>query len=493
MVFAAVISGQQYPFVNVGGDSRAASFMLLDHRGGLWVNSGGALRYFDGQHFFALEGLEQGGYLAEDSEGGIWIAALAKGLYRFHDGLLEKLYGGYARDLVAVRPGLVLVFTGPAGEARPANPDLYRFAEHDGKWTGTKLADWKARSGDYPKVDRQRTVTYACIGGWCELPAQTIADWQSGYQGGPLRHPDLYPGLESVLRDRFGCVWFRSPTTTTSYQCPGDEAPIALPVENAGTNLDMWEDEDGSIWLPSGSRLAVGRPGNFRVVRAANGLPDANHIVVSPDGTPWVSGSNGLFRWQYPFRAEYWTAHDGLDLPYSPLRASGKMFAISGPGIATLSTDRDRWLPLGESSKLGGIRKLFPGPNNTLYATANRGGVAQLTFGGVIIAQSHAPLGLHPYGYLLPRTPLGPIWFSDTAISRVARYGKDLRLTSEPLTSAPDQKLAACYAGGLATLEGSEIHHVSSADGLLENVCMCLKILPNGDVCSAIFPPTPLP
>jgi hypothetical protein len=478
--------GQQYPFLNITGDSHASSFMLLDHRGGLWVNASGSLRYFDGQHFFSLDDLgmpkERGGYLAEDSDGGIWIATGSLGLYRFYGGSLQKEFDGYARDIVAVRPGLMLVFTGPAGEARPLNPDIYRFAEDHGKWTGVKLADWKGRSGDYPKVERDGTVTYACDRAWCELPAQTIADWHPGYQGGPLRHPDPYPGLESVLRDKFGCVWFRSPTLTASYQCPGDPAPTALPVEIAGTDLDIWEGSDGSIWLPSGSRLTVGRPGNFRVIRAANGLPDTNHVVVSSDGTAWLSGSNGLFRWEYPFQAEYWTAHDGLDLPYSPLGTAGRMLAVSGPGIAALSAGRDRWLPLGESGKLGGVLKLFPGPGNTLYATLNRGGVAQLNADGTVVAQSHTPLDPPFYQYLVPRTPSGPIWFSDAAVARVVRRGSDLQFVSAPLTSAPDQKLAACYASGLVTLESSKIYHVSKTDGLLENSCMCLKILPNGDV-----------
>jgi tRNA A-37 threonylcarbamoyl transferase component Bud32 len=227
--------------------------------------------------------------------------------------------------------------------------------------------------------------------------------------------------------------------------------------------------------------LAVGRPGHFRVVRAANGLPDANHVVVSPDGTAWLSGSNGLFRWQYPFRAEFWNARDGLDLPYSPLGVAGRMFAISGSGLAALSAGRDRWLTLGEKAKLG-LRKLFPGPGSTLYATSTRAGVVQFDLDGALVAQSHTRLPTSFYQYLVPRTPLGPIWFSDTQISRLTRNGRELRFALAPLSAAPDQKLAACYAGGLVTLDGSETHHVSTSDGLLEHSCMCLKILPNGDV-----------
>ncbi len=477
----AALLGQQYPFIDVTGNSRGASTMLLDDRGGLWVSAADGRRYFDGQRFFSAQDLGlpagSGGALAEDSEGGIWMSVGAHGLCRFHKGVLQTMQLNYARSVVAVRPGLVLVFAGPA---RPGNADLYRFAEDRGKWTGVKLADWKARSGEYAKVDQHGNVTYACLDAWCELPAQTIAEWHPGYSGGPLRHRDVYPGLESVLRDRFGCVWFRSASLTTSYQCPGDAAPKELPFEVAGSDLDISEDADGSIWLPSGSRLAIGRPGAFRVLRGSNGLPDTNHTVVSPDGTVWLSGSNGLFRWQYPFRAEYWTAHDGLDLPFSLLRLHEKVFAVSGAGIAVLSAERDRWLPLGTTNKLDGVHDLFPGPGNTLYASLRHGGVVQLASDGTLLAQS--PKGLDPPSYHIATTPNGPVWFSDTSINRLVRTGRELGFVSAPLSSEHDPRFAACYAGGLVTFDRSGIRHVSTADGLLENACRSAKILPNGDV-----------
>jgi len=285
-------------------------------------------------------------------------------------------------------------------------------------------------------------------------------------------------------------LWFRSASLTTSYQCPGDAKPIEIPFEIAGSDLDISEDSNGKIWLPSGSRLAIGRPGHFRVIRGANGMPDANHTVVSPDGTVWLTGSNGFFRWQYPFRAEYWTAREGLDLPFSLLEADGKMLTISGAGIAFLGKERDRRLPLGESNRLGGARKLNAGPDHTLYATLDGGGVgisgrpsvAQLIAGGSIMAQTHSLLDSHFYGYLVPRTPDGPVWFSENAVARVERIGRELRFHVGPLAEAPKQRLAACTTGGIVTLEDAQIHHISKADGLLEQNCRTLSILPNGDL-----------
>jgi len=77
----------------------------------------------------------------------------------------------------------------------------------------------------------------------------------------------------------------------------------------------------------------------------------------------------------------------------------------------------------------------------------------QFNLDGKVVAQSHTRLAPSFYQYLVPRTPLGPMWFSDTQISRLTRNGKELRFALAPLDSAPDQKLAACYAGGLVTLE----------------------------------------
>jgi len=484
LVLAACLFSQQYPFVDVTANGRNASIMLLDHRGGLWVNVIGGLRYFDGQHWFSLQdvGFPAGvsAYLAEDSDGGIWLAAGAAGLFRFHQGHLAKMQGGYARDVIAVRPGLVLAFCQPN---KPAilGPNLYRFTKHQGRWTGMQLADWKARSGDYPHVDSQGTVTYACPGAWCELPAQTIADWHPSSNSAPIRHKDVYPGLESVLRDRFGCLWFRSASLTTSYQCPGQ--PLQeLPYQIAGGELDMKEASGGSVWIPSGSRLAIGRPGAWRVVRASNGLPDAEHTLVGPDGTIWIVGSNGVFRWPYPLQAEYWTARDGVDLAYSFLRVGNRMLAVAGAGISALSAERDRWLPLASSSSLNGVRALHPGPNQTFYADLNSGVWVQMTRAGSEIARSHSSRPLN-----FARAAEGPLWIGEGGVTRLVAKGSHLLFQPVKLSRATDQKLASCSSGGVLTLEEQHLHRIPTSVGLL-NGCRSLKILPSGDIWLAYDP-----
>jgi len=87
LLLTAAIAGQQYPFVPITGPNAPKGGMALfeDRHGGLWMagNEAGAegVTYFDGSRFIPVlrdrfPKVLVGG-MAEDSDGGLWIASSA--------------------------------------------------------------------------------------------------------------------------------------------------------------------------------------------------------------------------------------------------------------------------------------------------------------------------------------------------------------------------------------------------------------------------------
>src|SRR5689334_31231 len=129
--------------------------------------------------------------------------------------------------------------------------------------------------------------------------------------------------------------------------------------------------------LHSSISLAWGRPGAFQVATTQNGLPSASGAIIARDGSMWIAGDNGLYRFAYPFRFEYWTGRDGLGTAMGIMRAGDRVYAATGQGIAILNPDRTRWLIWDQSREFGMMAALAPGPHGTIYAAPARGGVVQ--------------------------------------------------------------------------------------------------------------------
>ena len=138
---------------------------------------------------------------------------------------------------------------------------------------------------------------------------------------GPGEHPsprtrDAGQGPRRTVRDRFGCLWDGA-DHLVRYKCP-DKPWTMLPFE-AGLNFS--ESADGSMLLVGHDILAAGRPGSFRIATQANGLPALFAAIQAADGTIWLGGAQGLYRFPSPFRMEYWTARDGVSNPWSVQRS----------------------------------------------------------------------------------------------------------------------------------------------------------------------------
>jgi len=490
LLFADVVFGQQLPFLNIPGASRNIRALLQDHLGRLWIGADTNVACFDGARFFSLHevGLPVTGVsgISEDSEGAIWIAA-DTGVYRFFRGALQEVARGYASSVIATSPTVVLASVGPQGQGIPDHPFLIRIRRIREAWTTEKVISLPLEG--WLTLDHTGMVLFADDRGWSEVRYTDILDWRPGTKI-PVRKHELltYNVRARVLRDRFGCLWHRS-DSVTNYQCPGDSRPTQPPEIISG-NGHMWEAPDGTMFLSSTGALAIGRPGAFHLATTANGLPGPDAVIAAKDGTVWLGGGKGLYRWPAPFALEYWTAREGREPGFAILRLGNKVFSGSGQGIAVLSEDRKRWSLLPQTRDLHPVYHLLPGPRGSLLAARPERGVAQVLPDGTITALS--PPGSDGC-FRLARTPDGQLWMVGRGVSRVRQEGSRFVSVQENLPGerlagvemeyeSHTAKLWACYSGGLVSKEKDGWHNLTTKDGLLQDSCRSLAALPNGDV-----------
>jgi hypothetical protein len=171
--------------------------------------------------------------------------------------------------------------------------DLVRISKAGAQWNKEILRTNFPQTGF--RVDRSGSVLYGCDGGYCEMRAEAVVGWRTGSNLAVTRHflntGDRYSGGSVVLRDRFGCVWMRR--SDASYQCPGETFATQLSSDTASVGFPaIFELEDGRIAIPSYSKLAIGRPGNFQIITDENGYPGSAALTVAGDGSIWHGASN---------------------------------------------------------------------------------------------------------------------------------------------------------------------------------------------------------
>ncbi len=314
----------------------------------------------------------------------------------------------------------------------------------------------------------------------------------------PVRH-NRFPGAVApeagpvrVLRDRFGCVWIGSDSQNI-YTC-GDNTWHKAPFEGASVRASLTEAPDGAVLLSGYDILAVGRPGSFRVARPANGLPQLFTAIEAADGTIWVGGAQGLFRFASPFRMEYWTARDGIDNPWAIQRSGDEVYAGLNRSVGVLSKDQQHWQRIASFDRVGQVMNLLPSTDGTITVALNPGFAAVIGRDGKILARTTAPSS-EGYGLRLTNAFRNEVWMGGIGLVRLARNGSHLvfenhRLDTQPAGNVLDvqyeehtRKLWACYNGGLAERsEDGKWREITTRDGLLVNACWSLAALPNGDV-----------
>ena len=496
-------SAQHYPILPVANAPKNVFTLFEDSKSRLWMGTIDDVYCFDGVNFYSLR---QYGYpretpnaYAEDSEGGVWIASqgtdIAGGtrhgsLYRYHQGRVEKMLSGNALSVQAPAPGVVLAAMGDEASGKPTYGDLYRFRASQGRWSGEKLL---AAATDHMTVDHGGNILFPCPGGWCELSSSAVTDDAPEAVQQQLKHHAGDPLSERVLRDRYGCVWNRA-EARGSYQCPADARPTTLPYEisQIDGSAQLQESSDGSIFMLV--PMTFGRPGKFHTLGSI-GLPAGmNTAIIARDGTIWIGAQDGLFRFPYPFRLEYWPQPPGEASSPSFLRRFGDRIYTAYTNLAYLGPDRHTW-------------NLIPGTSNF-----RRNADALVMTGGRILASSTDGLTLYQensgkvLAHLaspnlngrLERTNSGDIYLGLTGVQKILIQGNHITLHPEPVPSdavldmhydSTRDILWACDGKQLVFLKDGAWHAITQADGLLDRECSTVAIRPDGQLWIAYSVP----
>jgi ligand-binding sensor domain-containing protein len=488
-LLAPALPGQQYPFIPVANSPRNIEHILQDRQGRLWIATHDDVLCFDSSRFFSLHefGLPKvQSALSEDLDGGI-LATSGDGVYRFFQGRLDHILSGVnVEEVIGVAPGVLLAAVGVTSRAYPM-PALYRIRAANGAWKTERVGDWQ--SSGYMSRDPAGNILTACPGGWCEVPANLIVDWNPQRPIQPTFHKSgLY--IQRVVRDSAGCLWFRS-IEVAAYQCAGDAEPVPLPAAVAGRN--RWAaaatDASGSMLFANAGSLASGRPGSFQVVTPANGLPAVvvTCAVRTLDGSIWVGSIGGLYRFPYPFRMQYWKSRHGLFWSFA--RAGARILAGTSAGVASLSDDGE-WKILTGSREFGSVSSVAPDMEGNIYAAVTGEAVIELSRDGRLVART--PPGEGGEAAKIARTGDGKIWLSGARIYRVLKRGSILSLDPENLSvdRPSDAHIAfdrftgdlwACYAGGLIRKETGGWRQIGSSSHLPDRPCISLAFQANGD------------
>jgi tRNA A-37 threonylcarbamoyl transferase component Bud32 len=499
LLSSSALFAQRYPVVPVAGAPHGIFTMMQDSQSRIWMGTIDDVFCFDGVHFYSLR---QDGFpkefpnsFGEDDDGAIWIATQGTdatggtgrgSLYRYQKGHVDKLFSGDGLSVINAGRATMLVSFGTEAQGHPTYGDLYRFQRRGKTWIADRLLEGRV---DHMTVDAHGTVLFPCPVGWCEIARQAILEWEQGAKLALQEHAGNTM-VEKVLRDRFGCVWFRA-EATASYQCP--DTPSVVTISNAIFAYDdsahIEEAPDGSVFMMVS--MTLGRPGNFHTANIRNGLPaNMDTAMVARDGTIWIGADSGLYRFMYPFRLEYWNQDTGLERVNSLLKIGDSVFAGS-TGIQVLNKDRRTWSTLPDTEQLKGVGSVAAGPAGTIFA-ASASGVTQLRTDGTIIART----GFEDGGTNLAATKDGQLWLGSglnkkAGIRRVSQNGNRLALTSEnlPMESSADlsydqqsDTLWACNGNDLVFRRDGMWQHVTKKDGLLDFNCRTVVAHPNGDV-----------
>jgi hypothetical protein len=428
---------QQYPFFLVPGSPKGMTKLFQDSRGRLWL-AGPEPACFDGARFFLLRdyGLPPGEAYdySEDSSGVIWMGA-ETGVYRFADGHIQAVARGVARSVIAASPNFAVATVGPIGRGLPRKASLLRIQRVGGQWRSEIVI---GLNSPWPiTLDRSGMLLYGePLKGWNEIRLQDVAHYKPGIQVPVVRHTRRFPdnGNMEIMRDRVGCVWMGFDGGSF---CDCGKGRYPVPFTGASTLANLHESADGNMVVTGLNLLAVGRPGAFRVATRANGLPGIRDALQARDGTIWLIGGDGLYRFPSPFRSEFWTLRDGISNPaWSIARSGDRIYAGLEGQIIVLKNDRSRWETLARLGRNTTAWALLGTEAGSVLASLDGGaGAMELGIDGKVLARTER-IAHRGDNMRLTRGAGGDIWWGGSRLERLTRRGSVLESHEHPLPSS---------------------------------------------------------
>jgi len=345
-----------------------------------------------------------------------------------------------------------------------------------------------------PRFAADGSLVGACGGNSiCEIAAADVAKAAEGVLPVPrkLELPVKPMGRLNALKDESGCLWFRS-NNQAAFRCPGDRAFQFLPLDIAEvTQFNFLTlGPDNQLWFLSDSAiLSYGRPGKWRTIGPANGMPRMVECVYhGKDGSIWMSSVGSLWRMIPPERLELWSERNGIALQGLVLKrgGSGEVLIGGSSGLLKLSADRTRWEPFGDQKEMRYVRDIYPTPIGTTLISSTFSGVMELDRNGAIVRRTTPAVARFEF-----EDPTH-VWTSGLR-TQLLQFGPEgLRFEDGPRTfparSATDfardthGRLWHCTQQGLSRLDpgSDQWKSWSTKDGLLDSACRAIAISASG-------------
>ena len=481
---------QQAAFIKVEFPGTASS-MVEDNEGALWIGAEEGLFYFDGVRFLKVDlGLGKKDHVirsvAKSEDGCIWATSLG-GLFRVqpHSNRvsLERQVFGIGVDIY----GQYIAHVEGDGFGGNLAVGVYR----DGVLKMTRY-DTIYFNGA-PKFDSAGNLVGGCGDDVCSIPAVEIQKAAQGTLPKIERVPLLFKmARRSVLRDRAGCLWFRS-ESRAGYRCPADKQFQLLPLDVAETTQfnSINLDSKDRVWLLSDSGMvSFGQAGKLRTLTTKNAMPRMVQVVhETRDGSIWMGGPGALWRFVDPERLELWSERDGISLYGHALTrgASGEMLLGGSSGLLRLNRDRTRWEPFGDQKEMRLVRALFPTTIGTTLVSSTYTGILELDSTGKTLRRTAGRVVRFGAGGAT-ETWTGGI---KTQLLQFGPKGLKFLMGPESVNLGSgvafqrDNKGRTwhCTIEGLARFDPTPktYRQWTTKDGLINNLCRAIAVSPDGD------------
>lgn len=489
---AAPARAQQYSFRYYGTEegltSVAVKVLFQDRTGFLWVGTENGLFRYDGQRFQrygSAEGLPSDVVLSvgEAPDGGL-LAGYRAGLFeqkgqRFEkvplpgalgiDGFNSILFDGIGRTFIATERGLVEATTPNAG----AGPTL------------RLLPTPPAAGGPHAHgiFLEPGTVWFGCNTSVCRMSQAgvTVFGKPAGLAEG---------NWTSIRRDGSGDLWvhdshkfavLRHGSTRFDAFNPG------FPQTASGRQMEV--DSWGRLLVPTTEGLAINEGRRFRTVGVREGLRGPVYSVLRDrEGSVWLGlAGRRLAKWRGYNKWEEFTADSGLDseLIYSILfPGNGTVLVGTADGLFTGRKTGDRWT-WQRNSRVGrtSVVTLHLEQDRSIWVGTSDHGLARIDARtGRIewLKQDRGLAGSVLFSMVIDRsrrvwvaTERG-LYVANLAEKRFRRVEEVPAVRCWAVTEGRDGEILVGATGGLYRMAGGRWRHITTADGLRNDVIMAV-------------------
>ena len=492
---AAPVGAQQDSFRYYGTEegltSVAVKVLFQDRTGFLWVGAENGLFRYDGQRFQrygSAEGLPPDVVLSvgEAPDGGL-LVGYRGGLFeqkgqRFEkvplpgargvDGFNSILFDGIGRTFIATERGLVEATSPSAGGglAFRLYPTPAAAGGHDAH--GIFLEPGFVWFGCATSLCRMNLADVTVFGKLAGLPE---GSWTS------------------IRRDGSGDLWVYDSLKFAVLRQGSkrfDAVNPGFPQTTGGRQMEV--DSRGRLLVPTAEGLAIDEGRHFRTVGFREGLRGPVYSVLRDrEGSIWLGlAGRRLARWRGYDEWEGFTTDSGLgsELIFSILLpANGTVLVGTGDGLFTGRKTGDRWtwqrdsrvgrvsvvtlhLEQDKSIWVGtsghGVARIDARTGRIEWLKQDRG-LAELALFSMAIDRSHR---------VWVATERG-LYVANLSEKRFRRVEEVPAVRCWAVTEGPDGEILVGATGGIFRLAGGRWRHITTADGLRDDVIMSVAAI----------------